>query len=587
LNLITVFLAQCRRIQWPCVMSEVPNDVLQGIGQHLVFTELQRLVQTIAPAVKLCLDSPDSPSDVEATSGANSPWQAGKGRYIVASRGITVGEVVLAERPIFAGTPEGTWSAHAYTDEFCELANADPEETDLDFDEDCLHPCSPLVDCVAGYVLAKREATSGKDSGARARAALRVRQFWSLSRSATQSAIPPEIAEEIYGVLKPELQASVSVDELRALLQTLSCNRFGSAEAGLDLMFAGSMFEHSCDPNVFLGVWGQALTRKGKADPSMRTYRALRDIPQGEALSIDYLLLPDGYLAAQDRADILGRWSFACGCPRCTSLPDLTRAFVCARCKAPDLCPVSPALVPDKNDSGDLRSSCSRPALVCRSCGSEASPEYSTKCWEHEAAWREKGGGAWFGYGATAEDDAESDSVDKKSAPLGLEGDDILSPFHYAVFGLAWDQLRLGPGILDLEDYELAVEAVVACMKRLYGYGMHPQMLELYHTMAELKAGDLNAQSSFLQLEHDLIERNYPEESERQDAEVVRLLQGPTGDPDSTLDEYGTAPFFGAADTAAPFDPAAATPAALPPAALANGKTEKATEGAEALDDMD
>lgn len=46
---------------------------------------------------------------------------------------------------------------------------------------------------------------------------------------------------------------------------------------------AGSIFEHSCLPNCFLGP---------PSDP--QSYRALRDISEGEPLSIDYLNFPGG-----------------------------------------------------------------------------------------------------------------------------------------------------------------------------------------------------------------------------------------------------------------------------------------------------
>merc|ERR1712176_1323244 len=105
--------------------------------------------------------------------------------------------------------------------------------------------------------------------------------------------------------------------------------------------------------------------------------------------------LPDGYLAAEDRKELLGRWGFSCGCARCTHMPDVTRAFVCSNCHAPELCPVDSVVRPE------------RIRLTCRSCGSSASEEYTELCYAHEAKLRERAGnGPWFGVGS---EDKEGD----------------------------------------------------------------------------------------------------------------------------------------------------------------------------------
>merc|ERR1712232_1369729 len=128
-------------------------------------------------------------------------------------------------------------------------------------------------------------------------------------------------------------------------------------------MFAGSMFEHSCAPNCFIdsGRW-----RPGSQLPA---YRALRDVADGEALSVDYLELPDTYLPTAERAELLSGWGFICKCPRCTTLPELTSAFICAACGAHELCPRKPN--PNLSPATDL---------VCQACGATPDAGYAARC---------------------------------------------------------------------------------------------------------------------------------------------------------------------------------------------------------------
>ena len=77
---------------------------------------------------------------------------------------------------------------------------------------------------------------------------------------------------------------------------------------------AGSMFEHASMPNCFL---------------YSGTYRALRAIPEGEALSIDCFHFPSGPREGSD-------------------LPEVQRSFVCPQCREPELCPVRPGSVSEE-----------------------------------------------------------------------------------------------------------------------------------------------------------------------------------------------------------------------------------------------
>eukprot|EP00929_Paragymnodinium_shiwhaense_P030478 TRINITY_DN17270_c0_g2_i1.p1 TRINITY_DN17270_c0_g2~~TRINITY_DN17270_c0_g2_i1.p1 ORF type:complete len:754 (-),score=108.68 TRINITY_DN17270_c0_g2_i1:230-2491(-) len=428
----------------------------------------------------------------------------------------------------YYGTPAGSYNSKVFNEEFLALMDDDSWEEELGDDE--LHPCSPLIDCVAGLLLSKRKALTHEDEELRALAAERVRQFWSLVRTSISESVPADAASEIFKVLKEEFQKIVSVEELHAALHTIACNRFGGGETDLDMMYAGSMFEHSCTPNIFLSTW-----QAGKSD-GRHHYRALRDIPEGEALSIDYLLLPDGYLPTPDRAEILGRWGFVCSCARCTSLPDLSRTFVCPHCGKPELCPSSPsrrkypgAIDPD----GAAVTGDDTETMVCRSCGRRPTPEALAKADAHEVDLRRRRGegSPWFGGPARQQDDSVDDLP---AVPIG--GDGTLGDCHYAVFGYAWGCMRTGPQeIEDLQDYATAIEALLRCLSRFYDTDCHPQLLSLYHTMGALTANDIEVQKKWLGLERRCLERYYPEECEKQDDEIMRMCQGrggPQGEED-------------------------------------------------------
>lgn len=166
------------------------------------------------------------------------------------------------------------------------------------------------MDCVAAVLLCKLEVLDkeGKDSWDLA--ALNMRKFCALCRSPVQSTTDhKECVEDLWGALKPELQKVTSLEELSHIIQILSSNRFGHGGNSMQLMFAGSMFEHSCLPNCFLGTWATS-------DHAPQTYRALRDIEKGEALSIDYLNFPLGYCPVSARAQSFQNWGFTCSCLR-------------------------------------------------------------------------------------------------------------------------------------------------------------------------------------------------------------------------------------------------------------------------------
>lgn len=454
------------------------------------------------------LARPLSPEDlraqVEATSAAlRLEIDAGKGRFLVARRRIEVGEVVLSEQPLFQGTHEGAYSRHAFVQSFLALA----DEEGAAVDDDCLHPHSSLCDCIAAIVLARRVvgssvAASNPEKGDRT--LLRLRQLASLSRSGTLP-MPSDCASSIREELLPDLRDLITEDELVDLLQILNCNRYGSLDGTLDLMFAGSMFEHSCDPNCFVASGWRA-----PQVASAREYRALRPIQEGEALSVDYMMLPQSYLGMSGRRELLAGWGFSCSCARCTVLPELTRAFVCPACDLPELCPARPA---PRNVSVEL---------CCRACNKVAEASYTARCLATESA-------ALQAFSPVVSE------VEEAHKEL-LETEHMLGIFHFAKFQLAFQAWLDGPdfdtdcSVEEIECYTAAVDRVIACLTRWCGSEFHPQLLSVYHARALLAHGDLDAQRCFLDLERAVLSRFYPEEAALQDAEVLHMVlrKGPT-----------------------------------------------------------
>lgn len=437
------------------------------LGEHLTYEEVKRLVEAASPSIELREDPI-------------------KGRYLVAKKPVKCGEVFLSEFPLFTGYPDAGQSKRACVQEFAELASKMLEEgteTDLET-EDCLHPCSPLVDCLSCILLVKRQALYAEDKSTMARAKLRLRQFAALAKSSVHDPMPDDQAEELLQVFLPELRDLTDKDELLDMIHTISSNRFCGLEQQLDLMFAGSMFEHSCVPNCFAGNWN-------RSSKMPRLYRASEDIQVGDVLSISYLQMPDSYLPTSGRQALLSAWGFKCTCPRCTSLPELTRAFVCPSCSSSELCPPNAV----------------SKSLHCHNCGKDADSEYATRCFELEEVLDKLRAG------------------EAVSIPNGGKSNDIIGSFHHASFCESWRIMMEGPSPESLDRYSQSTEFLIEALTRLHG-ARDPSLLEFYHVMAALTSGNLEDQQHFLDLERECIRTHYPDISERQDQEIWNLVQG-------------------------------------------------------------
>lgn len=452
----------------------------------LEFDEVKEIVSSASGSLRLSLDDPCSPT----TSGSSA--SSGKGRFLVANLSIKTGSIILLEQPLFCGNAEGSQSRKAYVQEFFELLES---KDDDNFDE-IVHPGNPLADCLASVLITKQRALHAEDEGERAQAVLHMQKLRSLFGVKVRDPVPEGSAMKFARVLRPELREMTSEKEIYEILQIIISNQFAHEDMHLDLMFAGSMFEHSCLPNCFINTW---RCTPGKP----RTYRALRDIAGGEALSIDYLSLEDAYLPTRERASTLGLWGFACSCPRCTSLPEVTRCFLCPACDEAELCPLSPTSEEQK--------------LQCLFCGKSPTAEYAARCFAAEAAISS----------STNADDVES---------IQLDVELCVGSLHHILFRDALQRVAQGPDTIeDLPAYEEDVDCVIQGISRLYKNPRHPHLLRFYHTKAALQQGNLDQQLHFLEHERNVLRCYYPQDAEQLDDEVMQLVQknGPARNVDA------------------------------------------------------
>jgi len=461
-------------------MVSISNDDIALLP--LSFDAVKQLVEATSSVLELVIDNDQSQQQTGDKIAASS-IRCSKGRFLIARRALKAGDIVLSERPLVSGTVDGTKSRIAYCDAFTALLEeAEHDEYDVDPDEDRLHPGSPLVDCVASILLTREQAADkSAETQLRERATLCLQKLSALHAVGGESQTSDDCPKDLFNVLRPSLQRITSEKELHHLIQVLRSNRFGDT-ARMDVMFAGSMFEHSCFPNVFGAAWPPNVQSHYK------TYRALRDIAQHEPLSINYLDMPDSYLPAAGRAQLLGQWDFRCECLRCTELPDVPRSFMCPACGVPEL-----VCYPSKKQD----------AFVCRLCHQAADPDYVDNCIAREKQ---------------LEDHLEDPS---------FHGDSLVSCFHYMSFHQAWAQYGDGPaGPEDIPMFKSAVEALIKCLVHLHEDSQHPQLLHLYHTMATLEQGDVEVQRRWLDREYDILLRFFPEDTKKKDQEIMDLIQG-------------------------------------------------------------
>lgn len=87
-----------------------------------------------------------------------------------------------------------------------------------------------------------------------------------------------------------------------------------------------------------------------------------------------------------------------------------------------------------------------------------------------------------------------------------------------------WQDVRQGlPCAEELPAFLEILESLLDSLRAYTRMDQHPSMLELYH-LAALSSEDLEAQKHYLQLEHDILQRFFPDVAERQQRDVISLL---------------------------------------------------------------
>eukprot|EP01063_Lacrimia_lanifica_P022704 TRINITY_DN30233_c0_g1_i1.p1 TRINITY_DN30233_c0_g1~~TRINITY_DN30233_c0_g1_i1.p1 ORF type:complete len:670 (+),score=235.18 TRINITY_DN30233_c0_g1_i1:45-2012(+) len=143
----------------------------------------------------------------------------------------------------------------------------------------------------------------------------------------------------------PEYKRELTTDQAVRLLLTVQCNGIAfrrHGHAGISVFPFASLMQHDCDPNATAHI----LHKTGDRNESMLKVVALRDIEQGEAISIAY---NSTYHAIEDRVSMLRKSHFfKCECEGCLGadrarsmhadgLPDVRYAPPTATATVPEL----------------------------------------------------------------------------------------------------------------------------------------------------------------------------------------------------------------------------------------------------------
>jgi len=229
----------------------------------------------------------------------------------------------------------------------------------------------------------------------------------------------------------------------------------------------------------------------------VQTYRALRDIAEGEALTIDYLNMPQGYCPVSARTQAFQKWGFTCSCPRCVELPEVERSFNCDACGEPDLCPRFPGSV----------------ELQCLSCQAVAGASYAAKCFRKELELQPEPG-------------SPASDTFRKMEESEADEENLLSHRHHLVVQALWEDVEQGlPDSAELPAFLRILEVLIESISSICRCKEHPALLQLYHLAALSTQEDLEAQKHFLQLEYGILQRFYPDEAERQEEEIEPLVK--------------------------------------------------------------
>lgn len=370
-------------------------------------------------------------------------------RCLQASVSFPIGSVVLTEAALISGKIGGLYAKKVLREDVAALE-----------DDDGIHANSVLVDCIGCILLHSHDAR---------------RRVATLCQAETDST---EVGEELYASLRDEYKEAISLATLSSYIKSLSANCF-SASDGVDLLFVGSMFEHSCMANVFTGD-----VDKG----TLRSFRAIQNIEPGTRLSIDYLMLPHTYAPTEDRRAALLPWGFKCNCIRCMNPEERVRCFACPVCDG-------------ELYAGTWRCACGFTADEKKIAEFVAVETRLVEDWE-------KNGTTWR-------------SIIASPGPL--------KKWHYLVFRDAWAE-RAWYGHNTTSD---VLDYLLGAISWFYDYmnGLHPEMIDFAHDLAERTCvaqvqqnNNLELQRGYLETENRCLQTFFPELSKQADDEILKLL---------------------------------------------------------------
>jgi len=449
-------------------------------------------------------------------NGIDLVYVSGYQRCLIATTSFASGSVIIEETPLATGHYGGPTARQVLLKELADL-----REEDITRDEDAVHPNSTLCDCICSVLYDERQRLLGekrneekngeredgewRESHGGAKNSLENESRTTGAAAAPMSKTMQKIATlcrdgklenqhagtELFQCLRPEFQTVCSPEVLVDVVNAIIINRFSSS-SGLDLMFYGSMLEHSCAPNIFCGDYDACQTT--------RKFRALGRINAGERLKIDYLSLPNTYLPTEQRRFLLQSWGFHCGCSRCEDPEEKVRVFTCPACGADAIFAIT---------------------WRCYGCGKATDQEFGDLCLK-------------------AEEEAEKkeDCWRTRVGPLGK--------FHYRFFQSAYSQ------VISAEEEELPVDrdafdfvfnAILWIYTPIEVYlEAHPQgrpddfnavpidrlvikpfAVNFAHTLAENEV-DLDKQRQFLTVERIGMDQYFPDILRKQDEEMWKLL---------------------------------------------------------------
>mmetsp|Transcript_104211 Transcript_104211/g.222741 ORF Transcript_104211/g.222741 Transcript_104211/m.222741 type:complete len:482 (-) Transcript_104211:95-1540(-) len=333
-------------------------------------------------------------------------WTEMKGRILHATREFRQGEVILAEAPLHIVQEQDDAPAFRKLKALCEK-----HQDDFDYD--------PLWYWCALQSLTKEQIKGAKHGGWAGAAPEVQRNLLLLHHEDVKEA---GSASEI---LVRDLATNADAKLIERLTQiwVLNCFEYSDNPQGFSTYFFSSFMSHSCFPNA---VWHYTGTD--------HVLRARRDIRIGDEVCISYL--PEHGLlnaAPTRRMELYETKHFWCDCERCRSgLLDLSRGFVCPKCRTGVVFAQTPCSGPAK-DGSYLASQLS--GATCSKCAYRTNDKDAKKLAAHEKRLKE--------IVDTLSQQEEDDELDNLDSNAMLEHEKFIDAnfAQHVMADLAWEKL--------------------------------------------------------------------------------------------------------------------------------------------------